>query len=55
MINDTELEMVLRTSVKSSDRPVTRSGHLSGVTAESQDSVRIACVRAKIRSGSIHS
>jgi len=49
MINDTELEMVLRTSVESSARQGTTSGHLSRGTAENQESVRIAYIRAEIR------
>jgi hypothetical protein len=49
MINDTELEMVLRTSVESSARQGTTSGHLSRGTAENQESVRIVYMRAEIR------
>jgi hypothetical protein len=49
MINDNELEIVLRTSVESSARQGTTSGHLSRGTAENQESVRIAYIRAEIR------
>ena len=41
--------MVLRTSVESSARQGTTSGHLSIGTAENQESVRIAYTRAEIR------
>jgi len=49
LINDNELGIVLRTSVESSARQGTTSGHLSRGTAENQVSVRIACIRAEIR------
>jgi len=49
MINDSELEMVLRTSVESSARQGTTSGHSSRGTAENQNIVRISYIRAEIR------
>jgi len=49
MINDSELEMVLRTSVESSARQGTTLGHSSRGTAENQNIVRIAYIRAEIR------
>jgi hypothetical protein len=49
MINDTELEMVLRTSVEASARQGTTSGHLSRGTGENQESVRITYILAEIR------
>ena len=49
MINHSELEMVLRTSVESSARYGTTSRHSSRGTAENQHIVRIAYIRAEIR------
>lgn len=48
MINDTELEMVLRAFVESSARQGTTLGHLSRGTAKNQESIRIAYIQAEI-------